>query len=93
LVKYDCMETTAESKLPRPKHLMEMTIQTEGAGKGPHYKRVRIYPTETLEDPRPFVVINARGNDVELDPQDQFIAETTLLGTAMPETLRRLEEQ
>lgn len=87
------METTVESKSPRPKPLLQMTIRTEGAGKGPHYKRVIIYPKETLEDPRPFIVKDVGGDEVELEPNDQFIAEKTIFGTASLETLKRLEEQ
>lgn len=87
------METKTESKPSGLKHLMQMTIQTEGPGKGPHYKRVKIYPKETLEDPRPFIVKDVRGDEVELEPNDQFIAEKTIFGTARPETLQRLEKQ
>ena len=82
-----------QPKAEKPNYLMQMTIQTEGEGKGLHFIRMRVYPTKDPEDPRPFVVKDVRGNEVELDPQDQFIAEKQLFGTARPETLQRLEKQ
>lgn len=82
---------------PQPKpekpFLMQMSIQTEGKGKSPHFKNVRIYSIKNPDDPRPFVVKDSDGNEVELEPNDQFIVEKQLFGTASPETLQRLEEQ
>ena len=78
-----------QSKTEKP-FLMQMSIQTEGEGKGPHFKRVRVYPTRDPGDPRPFVVRDSRGNEVELDPIDQLIAERRILGTARAETLDRI---
>ena len=81
-----------QSKVEKP-FLMQVSIQTKGEGGSPHFRKVRVYPTKDPQDPRPFVVKDAKGNEVELDPKDQFMAEKHLFGTANPETLKRLEEQ
>ncbi|OGH21298.1 MAG: hypothetical protein A2958_00670 [Candidatus Levybacteria bacterium RIFCSPLOWO2_01_FULL_38_13] len=81
-----------QSKPEKP-FLMQMSIQTEGEGKGPHFKRVRVYPTEDPEDPRPFVVKDSKGNEIVLDPQDQLIAERGIRGTARAETLDKLRTE
>ncbi len=82
---------------PQPKAdrrvLLQMSIPTKREGKGPHFKDVRIYSKKDPKDPRPFVAEDLDGNEVQLEPNDQFVAEKTILGTAAPETLMRLEEQ
>lgn len=81
-----------QPKAERP-FLEQISIPTEGEGKGPHFKNVRVYPKKNPKDPRPFVVEDLDGNEVELEPIDQLGVEKRILGTAMPETLQRLEKQ
>lgn len=78
-----------QPKLEKP--LKQFLIQTKGAGRCPHYEWVGLYPTE---DPsKPFIVKNVRGNEVKLDPEDQYREEMDIYKTAWPETLQRLKEK
>lgn len=78
-----------EQKLEKP--LKRFLIQTKGVGRGPHYEWVGLYSTK---DPsKPFSIKDVRGNEVELDPEDQYREEMGIYKTAWPETLRRLKEK
>ena len=63
---------------PQPKaekpFLAQLSLRR--GGKKPYFVNVRLYPTSDIDDPRPFIARDLKGNEVTLTPKELEFAKT-----------------
>ena len=77
----------AETGSKNRERFPEMSIQR---GRKDHYIRVKLYPTPDVDDPRPFIVRDSKGREVELELDEQVMGEILYLRKPTEETLERV---
>lgn len=64
-----------ETQRTEGKFLAQMSL-LRGGKKDFHEVKVRIYPTENIDDPRPFIARDPDGNEVSLKDDELDLAKT-----------------